>query len=442
MYDPLIENHPQAHQGYPDSFWARDLTAPPQPVLDGDIQSDIVIIGAGYTGLSAAYHLARTYAARVVVLEANEVGWGCSGRNAGFVLAGSGRLSLQQLIDRWDRDTAVSVYREFLDSVHSVSAMIARGKIDCDRIQAGYLKLAHTHAAADKLKRQAQQLQDLLGDEATYLSADEVKDRLIRPAQLAGAVYYPDYYAINPLKLAQGYASMARTQGADIYANSPVTEWQQQANQHVLRTPQGSVSASKVIIASNGYTGPQLHDSIRHRHFPVLSSVIVTPPLNDDQLAVLGMKPGLMAMDTRAMKYYYRLLPDNRLLFGGRGAIKGKDANHLFYRQQLLEGLKQTFPGVPELQAAYFWSGWVSVSYDDFPRVWQSDDQRISYAMGYCGSGVAFATQAGKRLAQHAAGHSVDPLPFWQSPLPRFPFARFRRLGLRAYYAWAKLTSV
>lgn len=440
MYDPLVESYPKPWQGYPTSYWASSGLKPLDNSLTSDIDTDVCVIGAGYTGLSAAYHLRQKYRANVVVLEANEAGWGCSGRNAGFVLAGSGRLSLQQLEKKWGEQTSRDIYREYVQSIDTVNRLIAKGNIDCDKTQGGYLKLAHKKERSRELEEQARILRDNFSEKVEFISQSQVESRFVLSNKVYGGIYYPQCFAINPLKLVQGYHELARQQGAIIHNNSPVVEWTQAGKQHQLRTPNGTVTANKVIIASNGYTPKSLHPILEKRHFPVLSSIIVTRVLTTKELERLGIKPGLMVMDTRALKYYYRLLPDNRILFGGRGAIKGRDAEHQIYSQRLLEGLVDTFPSLRGIKASYFWSGWISVSYDDYPRIWSAPDKSISYAMGYCGSGVAFATQAGKRLAQAISGEATLPdLPFWQSPLRPFPFSAFKRIGLRGFYALARL---
>ena len=144
-------------------------------------------------------------------------------------------------------------------------------------------------------------------------------------------------------------------------------------------------------------------------------------------------------MDTRALKYYYRKLPDNRILFGGRGAITGKNAADPYYAKRLLAVLKTSFPVLDNLRYDYAWSGWLSMSLDDMPHVYQNEQKNIFYAMGYCGSGVSFSVQAGKRLAEKAAGVSVPNLPIYQTPLATFPFAPLRRVGQWGYFQYGKV---
>jgi glycine/D-amino acid oxidase-like deaminating enzyme len=408
--------------------------------LESDHKTDIAIIGAGYTGLSAAYYLAKKYSANVTVIEANDVGWGCSGRNAGFVLPGTGRLSLLQIRKKWGHDCSQGIFREFCEAIDTVKQLIEIGNIDCDLTAAGYLKVAHKQSLVGNMKRQALMQQEVFGDNVEFCDPTQISNEFMSNRNAFGGIYYPDFFSLNPLKLAHGYERLVTDQGVKIYCNSPVVTWRTEQGKQQLITPKGSLTCDKVIIATNGYTAKNLHPAVNDRHMPVLSSIIVTRQLSQKEQIDLALKPGLMVMDTRALKYYYRLLPDGRLLFGGRGAIKGKDADKSIYSQRLLAALKQTFPQLNDLTITHFWSGWVSVSYDDYPRIWGNSDNNVFYAMGYCGSGLSFAAQAGKRLAQKVAGDSSLPsLPYMQSPLVKFPVPSLRRVGLSFYYKWAQL---
>lgn len=441
MYDPLIESYPKPWQGYPVSYWAANEKKRCSPPLENDIEVDVAVIGGGYTGLSTAYYLSHKYNQKVALLEANDAGWGCSGRNAGFVLASTGRLSLLDMTRKWGEQTALQVYKEYNNAVDSVNRFIEKGKIDCEKTNGGYLKLAHKRAKVAALRYQAEYLQEKFGGGIEFINSKDVSANFIKTGNMFGGIYFPQNFGVNPLKLVKGYERMALASGTQIYTNSPVIERKRQGESHVLSTPNGTVKSDKLVIATNGYTSKKLHPTLKHRHFPVLSSIVVTRPLSDRELEIIGFKSGLMAMDTRRMKYYYRLLPDKRILFGGRGAIKGKDAEHQINCQRLLEGLYSTFPSLKGMEAAYFWSGWISVSVDDYPRVWTSQDKSLSYAMGYCGSGVAFATQAGKRLAQALfEPDKLSQLPFWQSQLSKFPMPTFKRTGLSIYYKMANFT--
>jgi glycine/D-amino acid oxidase-like deaminating enzyme len=439
MYDPLKEPYPTSGQSYPSSYWAKDIELPVSTPLANDVDVDVAIIGAGFTGMSTALHLATDHQINACVLDANTVGWGSSGRNAGFVLAGTGRLSVLDAQRKWGNEVAQLIYQEFQQGVDTVSKLIELGKIDCDLTPGGYLKVAHKEQLVEGLFKQAQALKDNFADPIELIDKQRISAEFLNANAAYGGIYQAQCFGLNPLKLALGYHQHAQDQGVKVYDNSPVTALQKEGNKQVLYTPKGKVRANKVVIATNGWTGKDLHNSVKNRHLPVLSSIIVTRPLSAAEQKEIALRAGLLVMDTRTLKYYYRMLADGRILFGGRGAIEGKDEGQTQYSQRLLDALKQTFPQLATITIDYFWSGWVSVAYDDYPRIWEAEANSVYYAMGYCGSGVAFAAQSGKRLAQLIAGdNNLPALPYFQSPLPKFPFAPFRRLGLKAFYLASK----
>jgi glycine/D-amino acid oxidase-like deaminating enzyme len=434
MYDPLVNKTIPNTFERPEGIWAKNQQAKIYSALSQDIKTDTVIIGGGYTGLSCAYHLAKEFQIDCVVVEANQPGWGCSGRNGGFVLPGTGRLNTQQLSKRWGKEAAKSIYQEYLTSIDLVKSFVDLG-INCDLTEGGYLKLAHAQHLVEPLHKQARLLSQDYGDSIVPLNKVQVRDHYLQGAASFGGIFYPDAFGVNPWKLCNGVAGLANQQGAQIFGNSPVLSCVKEGTEHRITTPQGSIKAKHLVIATNAYTQPNLHPSLKNRMFPVLSSIIVTKPLSPAKLSEIGMRQGLMVMDTRSLKYYYRILPDNRLLFGGRGAIQGAKANDQKYKDALQKGLSETFPELDKLHIDSFWSGWVSVSYDDFPRVHHDKSINTLYSGGYCGAGLAFSLQAGKRLAQLiGAPAEVPALPFMASPLRKFPLAALRRPALQGFY--------
>ena len=439
MYDPLIDSTPPSRFEHPDSFWVQGQKINKYRQLQGDQHTDVAIIGGGYTGLSCALHLAEQFNIDCTIVEANQPGWGCSGRNGGFVLPGTGRLGIEQVARKWGKGIGEAAHEEYLASINLVSELITSG-IECEQALGGYLKLAHKPSLVDSLHQQAKMLSDDYGDSIVPLSANDINTHYVSGTQAFGGIFYPNAYGINPWLLCQGLASRATSSGAKVYGNSAVTRCEQLDNTHVIHTANGRVTAKTLIIATNAYGQRSLLPTLKDKMFPVISSIIVTQPLSKAQIEAVGMRAGLMVMDTRPLKYYYRLLPDNRLLFGGRGAIKGADANKDEYRFALQSGLQQTFPNLSEVAIDTFWSGWVSVSLDDYPRVYHDKPNNILYSGGYCGAGLAFSIQAGKRLAQMLVKpESLPDLPYWQSPLKHFPMASLRRPALQGFYAWQAL---
>jgi len=453
MYDPLHDKTPGCAEPYPDSYWAN--ISGEAPVDDGaikqDVEVDVAIIGAGYTGLSCALHLASEHGIKAHVLEANKTAWGCSGRNAGFILKSSGRKTYSSMQKQWGEEVMRGIYSEMCAGVDTVTSLISQAAeqgIDCQQQDAGYIKVAHKPKMLKELIDLAKLQQQMFGYDVQILSQNEVRQQYMDDHNAYGAIRYQDGFGINPLKLAWGYQQLARNAGAKIHTASPVNNWYEENSgtssaKQVLHTPTGIVKAKKVVIATNGYTPKGFHSLVNNRTLPVLSQIIVTQPLTDDQIAACNFLTSNVVMDTRALKYYYRKLPDNRILFGGRGAITGKSADDPYYAQRLLAVLKTSFPPLVNISYDHAWSGWICMALDDLPHIYQSDvntnKSNVFYSMGYCGSGVSFSVQAGKRLAEKVAGKSVPNLPIYQKALPKFPLAPFRRIGQWGYFHYGKI---
>jgi taurine dehydrogenase large subunit len=171
---------------------------------------------------------------------------------------------------------------------------------------------------------------------------------------------------------------------------------------------------------------------------PILSNSIVTRPMTTQEKEQCNFKTNLVMTDTRTLRYYYRQLPDHRLQIGSRSAITGSDAENPRHLQLLIDGLHRKFPALNGIEIEYSWWGWVDVSHDMMPRIFQPDkNQTIYYSMGYGGNGVMYSAQAGRRMAEKIAGKGTDlDLPIFNSPLPGHPLAPFRRMGQRMLYRY------
>lgn len=437
LFDPLYNSSP-ANLTPCRSYWASTTSlGQASPVLSGNRSVDVAVIGGGYTGLLSAYYLATEHNIDVCVLEANQIGFGASARNAGFVLKGSGRLGYKQIAARWDLDTAKGIYHEFSEAVSRVDGLINEFNIDCEPQQKGYLKVAHNKKALEQLQSAAGFIRRELGEDAEFITANRFKTEFMNHQQAFGALRLADGFGVNPLKLLLGYKSMLQGKSVDLYENTCVTDWLTEGNQHRLITARGEIRANKVITAGNAYTPKSFSSNIDNRYLPILSNVIVTEPLSEQELLSCGLNTHQVTMDTRILKYYYRLLPDNRLLFGGRGAIQGKDANKPIFQKRLKFALDKCFPQLQQKAVAYNWTGWIAAALDDMPHVYASNG--VGYSMGYCGSGVSFSSQAAFRLAEQIAGKQVPALPLYQLPLPKFPLPQLRRVGQWGYYHYGWL---
>jgi taurine dehydrogenase large subunit len=278
---------------------------------------------------------------------------------------------------------------------------------------------------------------EVFGYKTRMLSAEDVRRDYLNEAEAVGALHEPLGTGVHAAKLAFGYQRMARELGAKVHPGSPVLQITTKDGIHALRTPGGTVRARAVGIATGAYTAGGLTPALRGRCMPILSNSIVTRPLTPAELDATGFRTTQVITDTRTLRYYYRLLPDNRVQIGSRSAITGADAAHPRHLQLLIDGLHRKFPALTGIEIDYSWWGWVDVSHDMMPRIFRPDPkQTLFYALGYGGNGVSYSAQAGRRMAQMIGGKSFvgQDLPIFTSPLPTHPFTPFRRIGQRMLY--------
>ncbi|KZN69850.1 NAD(P)/FAD-dependent oxidoreductase [Pseudoalteromonas luteoviolacea] len=438
IYDPLYAPNCQG-EAFAPSYWATTAQlGMPTPPPQKDQTYDVIVIGGGFTGLLSAFYLATQFNKKVCVVEANQVGFGASARNAGFALPSSGRLGVLQMSKKWGEGTAQQVYQEYNNAVTRVHELIESNQIDCDRQSNGYLKIAHSENALAMLKNGFEYSRKIMKDTSlSLISKDELRETYIDMPDSFGAVKTEHGFGLNPLKLLLAYKKLVQQAGVDLFEQSLAQQLSKHGSVYQLKVNETQLTASKIIIAGNAYNSKQTHPVVDNRYLPILSSILVTRPLTQSELQTTGLKTHQVMMDTRTLKYYYRLLPDNRLLFGGRGAVFGKDQDKAKYRMHLIAALNKSFPGLSQTTCEHHWHGYIAAALDDHPHIFCENN--IAYAIGYCGSGVAYSAQAAYRLAQMVCDQAVPDLPIYQRPAPKFPFATLSRLGQFGLYNLAIL---
>jgi gamma-glutamylputrescine oxidase len=438
MYDPLVHPFPARSHPNPESYWLKvseGESLDDGPVA-GDAAVDVAIIGGGYTGLSAALALARDHGVKATVLEARSSAWGCSGRNGSFARISGGRVPWSQLVKTYGPDVAKAYFQELRQGLDTVRALIVDGNIECDKQPDGVYKVATFGSHAASLRREEDLYNTVLGYPARYVEASGLRGVHEGP-ESHGALYLPDGFSLNPLLLARGLHRMAREHGARIHTNSPVTDWITEGGAHRLVTPTGTIRARRVIVATNGYTSSQLHARLAARVLPVHSQIIVTAPMSDSQVEA-SLPSGSCMFDTRGLLFYYRRLPDNRMLFGGRSAITGSDAEAPRHRQYLHDAMTRKFPALAGIDVEHWWGGWVAVTRNSLPFCYQVPGMGdVFTAGGYAGSGVSFSIHLGTKLAMMATGRPFETGASFLTRQPeRYPFASFIRLGQWMAYRW------
>jgi glycine/D-amino acid oxidase-like deaminating enzyme len=416
-----------------ESLWsATAAPAPAFPGPDGDIQAEVAIIGGGYTGLSAALHLARDHGVRAVVMEANAVGWGASGRNGGFCVPGGAKIGLTAMVARHGADEARRFFDLTLAAVGRVGALLADENIAADPRPGGELTLAHSRKALAGLLAEREEIITLHGHVRESLSPEALREQGLHAPVFFGAVREPVGFGLHPLDYVRGLARAAHGRGARILEHGPVTFWRREGRRHRLETERGSVLADKLIIATGGYPPESLGPDLAGRVLPIPSNIIATRPLTPSEQADQGWTSTQVACDSRALLHYFRLLPDGRFLFGGRGGLCDGPGARAAFRARLSAEFHRTFAAWRHVEITHFWRGMVDLAADRVPHcAVLADDPTVLVGGAYHGSGVAMATEIGAHLAAFATGREAPSLPaFMRRPPPRFPLPGLRKAYL------------
>ncbi|MEM9852761.1 MAG: FAD-binding oxidoreductase, partial [Pseudomonadota bacterium] len=406
---------------------------PVDPPLNGDCHADVAIIGAGYTGLSAGLHLARDHGLAPVVLDAQEVGWGASGRNGGFNCMGGTKLSDRAYASRYGDDDLAALYRAMVDATRLVEELSEGADIGAQ--SPGEWCLAHRASDAAGFRDAAAQLKRFTGLQAQVLPGDALAEHGLGATGMHGAMFTPAGFALNPRAYVMALARAARGAGVTIHGQTPVIGAEPGSDgRPVLTTPQGRITADRVILAANGYSSEDIPSAMAGRYLPVISHIIVTEPLPQD-----GPWRGTnMAYDSRALLHYFRRLPDGRMLFGQRG--EPNDGAHR--RKPMAKAAQRDFAAMfPEWASAridYHWAGLVCMTAARTPYVGPIPGFPGCFAsLAYHGNGVSMGTWCGRQVAGLAVGRPPGGLPKgFQGPLRPFPLPRLRRHFLRAAFQW------
>ena len=420
------------------SLWA--ATAQPAPALqslEGERQCDVVIIGAGYTGLSAARHIADS-GREPLIVDANTLAWGASGRNGG-VVSPKFRVGFSALMARYDRDTALHMYRTGYAAVDSlVETVETLGLTDASLHMGGHIAAAHNVHALAGLESTANWIKrETGGASSVMIPADQVRE-MTGSTIFAGGLLTPKAGGIHPLNYARGIARHLTDRGVKIFINSAAQRVTREGDRVIVQTPQGRVSARQVIYATNGYSDQtRVTDSLHRRLIPFRSAIIATEPLPAHLLATL-MPGGQVCGDTKRMLRWFRVVGD-RLIFGGRGAFGKNDSQSAF--DDLQRSMAVVFPILRDYKVAYRWSGLVAMTLDYLPHAGKLDE-RSYYAIGYNGGGVAMSTWMGKQLSAMTAGENVELGLLAGDTFKPIPLHAFRAPGVRLAAGWQQFLDV
>lgn len=404
------------------NFWLQTLEAPQVLARDFPVSADVAVIGGGFTGLSAARSLAKN-GAKVVVLEAENVGWGASCRNGGMVLSGL-KLGTTVLVARYGREATKCMYAASLESIDCVERIVSEESIDCDFSRCGHLEVACKPKHFEEFRRGAETIEREFNH----------KLRIVEKKDLASEIGSPIYHGgivdeisagVNPARYVAGLGGAAARAGAEIHEKTRVEALRRAAQGGAagweVVTSRGKMHARDVLIATSGYTSG-ITRSLQKKLIPIGSFIIVTEVLPQTLAQELSPR-NRMIYDSKNFLYYYRLTPDRRMLFGGRAAFFPENENTVRESAKILrDGMIDVYPQLRETKVEYAWGGTLDFAFDIMPHAGKMDG--MYYSVGYAGHGVAMATLLGKKVAESMVT-GRDENPFAGIPFPGAPLGLY-----------------
>ncbi|KGF69414.1 FAD-dependent oxidoreductase [Hoeflea sp. BAL378] len=393
------------------SYW-HDSSAPFDQAQSGRVEGsfDVAVIGGGFTGLNAARKMARA-GVRVALLEADRIGAGGSGRNGGHLNNGIAH-GYAEAKAHLGAERAYALYRAFDRSIDMIEEVITEEGIDCNFRRAGKLKLASKPGHVAGLRANFELIHTEVDADTRWIDASDLPGEIGSQA-FHGGMLYEKAAMMHMGRYARGLADAAHRHGAQIWEGAPVQARARAGSAWELTTPKGRLRAERVILATGAYTG-QIKTApfhwFRRRIIPVGSFIIATRPLTPGEIAVT-MPGNRNCVTSMNIGNYFRLSPDNRLIFGGRArfsAVSDQRSDEKSGRI-LREGLARIFPHLADVPIDYCWGGLVGMTKDRYPRAGEHDG--LIYGMGYSGHGAQMSTLIGQSLADMAMGRAdTNPL--------------------------------
>ena len=413
------------------------------PKLVGDHSCDVCVIGGGFTGISTAYHIAKKYGGDVRLLEAGHFGFASSGRNAGFCCLPATKLSINQLIKKYGMDETKKFFASQIEGVDLLASLIADNNIECEKIGTGNLDVVHHPSSIEELKEWGNDLQNHFGINTRWIPKEEFDEVGHQSTEQFGAVFTEAGFAMNPMAFLNGFANATVDAGAQLHSHSRVKKWERNGK-HKLITEEGSLTCDKVVVATNGYTDESLHPSFANRMVPVLSNIIVTREMSEEEFKMQNYKTLNPICNSREILYYYRRMPSNRMLFGTRGDTFGDDKSALKMRSMMTKQFQGVFPNWNDIDVEYYWRGTVVMNRDLVPAFGSlENDKSVFFSYGYHANGNNSTVYCGKKLAEmiyESNSGETNISKIYQGLSPKIPFAFLRLWYLRIYLWYSRFT--
>ncbi|MFO1105801.1 MAG: FAD-binding oxidoreductase [Amaricoccus sp.] len=412
---------------YPDSYYAASANpAPARPALQGEGEAEVVVLGAGFTGLSAGLDLAEK-GHKVVVLEASKVGWGASGRNGGQIVNGL-NASLETIRARYGAATADFVATVVQEGGAIIRERVARYGIDCD-LKRGNVFTAFTPKQMHELEAKQALWRRYGHDHFELLDKAGLRRHVGADVYLGGMIDHSGGH-MHPLNLALGQAAALESLGGVIHEASPVVAVEEIGGRPRVRTATGSLGARTLILAGNAYLGPVV-PALDTRVMPFSTQIIATEPLGARADALLPTD--MCVEDLRYILDYYRLSADKRLLFGGGTVYGGTDPADI--RAKILPNLEKVFPSLKGVRVDFAWSGNCAISFSRVPQMGRLGPN-CYFACGYSGHGVVGSHLFGRILAEAVHGDLARFDTFAGVPWIPFPGGQRFRVPYSMLGSW------
>lgn len=396
--------------------------------------ADIVIVGSGFTGLSAALLLARE-GRHVVVLDAEELGAGASTRNGGQIGSGNQKFRVKSLVEMFGEPKATALLREGVAMLDFIEEFLLKEGIDCHFQRCGRFRGAVRPEHYEAMARDMDDLRKYAGVES-FAVPREHQHKEIGTDFFHGGSVLPDDASLHPGKLHDGMLVRAAEAGAQLFAHTPAQNIVKSSGKFDVTCKGGQIRAGQVLVATNGYTG-HLDPYINKRIVQVQSSVITTEKVSENLLQSL-MPAGRMYGNSSRVFFYFRAAPDEpRLIWGGRVGRLHKNGSPSAF-SHLAKDLLRVFPAMEDVRVTHGWTGNIGYTFDDFPHLGKTPEG-VHYAMGYCGTGVSRSVYFGAKIALQMLGSQQGATEFDHFDFPSHPFQAFAAAGVPAVETWYRI---